>query len=125
MLRQHLRNVYAQDLHVNENNKNCQQLLPNTTDNYSNQSKFKLEYKEDTNKKLAQDFSSCSNDKSNNKNKVFLKNPDGKNRLKEMEKLYGNMAPKIMGMETAVELNYEKLVEEGSAAHWPNLPIKL
>lgn len=128
MLRQHLRDVYAQDLHVNENNKNCEQLLfANTTDNYSKHSKFKLEYKEDTNKNLTQgsteDLFSTSAHVC--KNKVLLKNPDGKNRLDEMEKIYGNVAPKIMGMETAIELNYERLVEEGSAGHWPMLPIKL
>lgn len=128
MLRQHLRNVYAQDLHVDENNKNCHQLLyANTTDNYSKHGKCKLEYKKDITKNLTQGSTKnllptfdlvC-------KNKVFIKNPVGKNRLGEMEKIYGNVAPKIMGMETAVELNYERLVEEGSAGYWPTLPIKL
>lgn len=43
----------------------------------------------------------------------------------EMKKLYGEMAPKITGMETAVQLNYNRQITRDKPHHWPNIPLKL
>ncbi|RZC34739.1 GEMIN8 domain containing protein [Asbolus verrucosus] len=52
--------------------------------------------------------------------------PAGKKRREEMEKLYGKKASKIMGMETAVQLNYDLHLEDaGKLPHWPHTPLNL
>lgn len=101
MLREHLRNTYAAQI-----------------ENYtwtSESSSQQHQHGKDGKKALKE---SC-------RAKVLPKEPADKNRLKEMEKIYGNVAPKIMGMETAIELNYQRLVEEAAPAYWPNIPLKL
>lgn len=42
-----------------------------------------------------------------------------------MERLYGRMAPKIIGMETAVQLNYELQVDQHKPPYWPNIALNL
>ncbi|XP_044255889.1 gem-associated protein 8-like [Tribolium madens] len=57
---------------------------------------------------------------------VPLVEPVGKKRREEMDKLYGKKASKIMGMETAVQLNYDLHLEDaGKLAHWPHTPLNL
>ncbi|XP_008192478.1 gem-associated protein 8 [Tribolium castaneum] len=52
--------------------------------------------------------------------------PVGRKRREEMDKLYGKKASKIMGMETAVQLNYDLHLEDaGKLAHWPHTPLNL
>lgn len=46
-------------------------------------------------------------------------------RRKKMDRLYGGMAPKIIGMETAVQLNYELQVDQHKPPYWPNIPLNL
>lgn len=46
-------------------------------------------------------------------------------RRREMDRLYGGMAPKIIGMETAVQLNYELQVDQCKPPYWPNIPLNL
>ncbi|KAF2902842.1 hypothetical protein ILUMI_03336 [Ignelater luminosus] len=46
-------------------------------------------------------------------------------RQMRMTTLYGNMASKISGMETAVELNYELYKEKNNPQFWPNIPLRL
>lgn len=46
-------------------------------------------------------------------------------RRREMNRLYGGMAPKIIGMETAVQLNYELQVDQHKPPYWPNIPLNL
>lgn len=46
-------------------------------------------------------------------------------RRREMDRLYGGMAPKIIGMETAVQLNYELQVDQHKPPYWPNIPLNL
>uniref|UniRef100_A0A6P7GGP2 Uncharacterized protein LOC114342343 n=1 Tax=Diabrotica virgifera virgifera TaxID=50390 RepID=A0A6P7GGP2_DIAVI len=54
-----------------------------------------------------------------------LPDPEMKNRLEELRKMYGDKAEKIMGMETSLQLNYERCLEKDSPVYWPNIPIKL
>lgn len=49
----------------------------------------------------------------------------GEERRREMSRLYGSMAPKITGMETAVQLNYELQVDQRKPPYWPNIPLNL
>lgn len=49
----------------------------------------------------------------------------GEGRRREMKRLYGGMAPKITGMETAVQLNYELQVDQHKPPYWPNIPLNL
>ncbi|XP_049825533.1 uncharacterized protein LOC126266190 isoform X2 [Aethina tumida] len=60
------------------------------------------------------------------KEKVEPRLPEGKKRTEEAKRLYGekNYA-KIMGMETAMQLNYDRLCETNKAPYWPNIPINL
>ncbi|KAF7283168.1 hypothetical protein GWI33_001231 [Rhynchophorus ferrugineus] len=119
MLHQHLRNVYAQQVEYYQNSS--------------------LEYTEQENNNKDTDTHDKNNSKSHTQRlknkgkpdeitkteKVLPKEPKGKNRLNEMKGIYGDMAPKIMGMETAIDLNFERLKEEGTYINWPNIPIKL
>ncbi|CAH0559986.1 unnamed protein product [Brassicogethes aeneus] len=56
--------------------------------------------------------------------KVIPKEPEGKKRELEMKKIYGENYAKIMGMETAMQLNFERHSENLKAPHWPNVPLK-
>lgn len=49
----------------------------------------------------------------------------GEEKRREMNRLYGSMAPKITGMETAVQLNYELQVDQHKPPYWPNIPLNL
>ncbi|VEN33938.1 unnamed protein product [Callosobruchus maculatus] len=110
MLRQHLRNVYAQT--IQDNSK---------------------QYEVDDD-----DSGKCSNDsteRDNQKNKSFKNKdkkqlvapnlPECKQRVQEMQKLYGDKAQKIMGMETAMQLGFERCKEQAEPNYWPNLPLNL
>lgn len=46
-------------------------------------------------------------------------------RQERMMTLYGKMAPRISGMETALELNYEQYEEKYNPPFWPNIPLRL
>lgn len=109
MLRLHLRNVYAQQIEYYEKSKDWQ---------CGEQSK--LAYS-----KNGKTGNSNTPKEVPDKKKVVPKEPVGKSRLKEMENIYGDMAPKIMGMETAIELNYQRLAKKESHVYWPNIPLKL
>ncbi|XP_066255764.1 gem-associated protein 8-like [Euwallacea similis] len=106
MLRQHLRDIYAQQVNYYEKNKTWQQ-KPSTS--------FSTEVESQDSGVTDEQEPSTSLGKL----KVLPKEPEGKNRLKNMEKIYGNHAAKIMGMETAIQLNYERLVEDNSPRYWP------
>lgn len=43
----------------------------------------------------------------------------------KMKQMYGEAWRKIMGMETAIQLNYELTVERDNVKYWPCLPINL
>lgn len=49
--------------------------------------------------------------------------PELKNRSEELKKIYGDKAPKILGMETALQLNYERHLEKSNASYWPHVPL--
>ncbi|XP_060533142.1 gem-associated protein 8-like [Cylas formicarius] len=99
MLHQHLRNVYAKQI-----------------EDYAGQSEWV---------DIKKDESEAGPSKEMKKDKVMPKIPEGKERAEEMRKIYGDRAQKIMGMETAIQLNYERHVEGCNTPFWPNLPIKL
>ncbi|XP_050314084.1 gem-associated protein 8-like [Anthonomus grandis grandis] len=105
MLRKHLRNVYTQQIEYYQQPQ-WQEITHNDTNDLPQTSQPEKE---------------CVNTltKSETEPEPMV------NRLKEMEKIYGDKAAKIMGMETAIQLNYEKLVEEGSLTYWPNVAINL
>ncbi|KAL1489359.1 hypothetical protein ABEB36_014272 [Hypothenemus hampei] len=106
MLKQHLRHFYTQQIDFYGKSQDWQ----------------KISAAEDSTE-IPQSSTSITNHEVSHK--VLPKEPIGKNRLEEMQKIYGERAPKIMGMETALELNYERLLEEESRIFWPNLPLKL
>ncbi|XP_064214715.1 gem-associated protein 8 [Tribolium castaneum] len=65
-------------------------------------------------------------DKDSETRPILPTEPVGKKRREEMDKLYGKKASKIMGMETAVQLNYDLHLEDaGKLAHWPHTPLNL
>ncbi|XP_049940586.1 gem-associated protein 8-like [Schistocerca serialis cubense] len=53
------------------------------------------------------------------------KNPVGQQRIEEMKLLYGKAAPMIMGMETALQLSFDRNVDKLQPRMWPNIPLKL
>lgn len=50
--------------------------------------------------------------------------PEFKNRSEELKKIYGEKGPKILGMETAIQLNYERHLDKLKPNYWPHLPLK-
>lgn len=46
-------------------------------------------------------------------------------REEEMKLLYGDGASMIVGMETAVQLSYDRYCDTKSPKYWPNIPLKL
>lgn len=111
MLIQHIRNVYAKQTEDYANYSKNNNLPLGDTDN---EDKKQIEYKkmEAKEEKITDDLQ--------NMEKVDV------GRREEMEELYGKMAPKIMGMETAVQLNFDRQITEGGAVpHWPHTPLNL
>ncbi|XP_041438281.1 gem-associated protein 8 isoform X2 [Xenopus laevis] len=49
----------------------------------------------------------------------------GERRRVEMKKLYGEDAPKILGMETAMQLNFDRHCDKKQPKYWPIIPLKL
>lgn len=118
MLRQHLRDVYAK-----------------TVEEYASYNAMNQECLQDTIEHSVQEnggqAETCNkNDikqKQSNKIKkieVIAPNfPEHKSRSDELKKLYGENSPKILGMETALQLNYERHLEKSKASYWPNIPL--
>lgn len=101
MLKQHLRNVYAQTI----------------VDS--------LNLEESANE---EPVAECSNKKKDKIIKEVIPNlpkPEFKNRMEEMRKIYGDRAEKLICMETGIQLNYERTLEEHKPAFWPTLPLNL
>ncbi|XP_072270991.1 gem-associated protein 8 [Pyxicephalus adspersus] len=49
----------------------------------------------------------------------------GERRRIEMKKLYGEDAAKIQGMETAIQLNFDRHCDKKQPKYWPIIPLKL
>lgn len=49
----------------------------------------------------------------------------GERRTAEMKKLYGGDAAKIMAMEAAMQLNFERNCDLKQPKYWPVIPLKL
>ncbi|KAM9334012.1 gem-associated protein 8 [Symphorus nematophorus] len=49
----------------------------------------------------------------------------GERRGAEMKKLYGEDAPKIMAMEAAMQLNFDRNCDLKQPKYWPVIPLKL
>ncbi|XP_063809604.1 gem-associated protein 8 [Pseudophryne corroboree] len=49
----------------------------------------------------------------------------GERRRIEMKKLYGEDAAKIQGMETAMQLNFDRHCDKKQPKYWPIIPLKL
>uniref|UniRef100_UPI00398EF2F6 gem-associated protein 8 isoform X1 n=2 Tax=Pristiophorus japonicus TaxID=55135 RepID=UPI00398EF2F6 len=49
----------------------------------------------------------------------------GERRMVEMKKLYGDDAAKIQGMETAMQLSFDRKCDKKQPKYWPVIPLKL
>lgn len=49
----------------------------------------------------------------------------GERRVAEMKKLYGEDSAKIQGMETAMQLNFDRNCDKKQPKYWPVIPLKL
>lgn len=49
----------------------------------------------------------------------------GERRVAEMEKLYGDEAAKILAMETAMQLIFDRNCDKKQPKYWPIIPLKL
>ncbi|XP_039599531.1 gem-associated protein 8 isoform X1 [Polypterus senegalus] len=49
----------------------------------------------------------------------------GERRVAEMKKLYGEDAAKIQGMETAMQLTFDRNCDKKQPKYWPVIPLKL
>ncbi|NXC43512.1 GEMI8 protein, partial [Penelope pileata] len=49
----------------------------------------------------------------------------GERRMAEMEKLYGDEAAKILAMETAMQLVFDRNCDKKQPKYWPIIPLKL
>lgn len=109
MLKQHLRNVYTQTIE-----DNCDRhISPEASDEGTKNEDY---CEQNTNRRKK---SSKENEE------ISPKLPELKNRLTEMEKIFGKKAPKILGMETALQLNYERYLEKTKPVTWPTLPLRM
>lgn len=106
MLYEHIKNVYGKQISDYEQSVKPSNILSNARESNS-QSNENDTMDEDVAEKLPPK-QSASEQKQN-----------------EMKKLYGDMAPKITGMETAVQLNYNRQVSRDKPHYWPNIPLKL
>jgi hypothetical protein len=52
-------------------------------------------------------------------------NQIGLRRTKEMKLMYGEAAPMILGMETAMQLSFDRSCDLRQPKLWPNIPLKL
>nr|XP_023029472.1 gem-associated protein 8-like [Leptinotarsa decemlineata] len=106
MLRQHLRNVYAKTVEVQFQGYPLNETVSETNEITSTADKRKSE-------------------KCEEEEVVVLPNiPNVKQRTEEMSELYGEKAQILIGMETAMQLNYEKHSENSNPVLWPNYPLK-
>ncbi|XP_040599995.1 gem-associated protein 8 isoform X3 [Mesocricetus auratus] len=48
----------------------------------------------------------------------------GERRQAEMKRLYGDSAPKILAMEAAVQLSFDKYCDKKQPKYWPVIPLK-
>ncbi|KAJ8985383.1 hypothetical protein NQ317_007540 [Molorchus minor] len=124
MLHEHLRNVYAKTIEGNskhgtesrENNENNTELDSEVAESSEGSEEGEIVIKKRKQR---------SNSEIKVKPQILPREPEGKNRLEEMKNIYGQAAPKIMGMETAVQLNYERLTNKLNPPYWPGLPLRL
>ncbi|XP_069495394.1 gem-associated protein 8 isoform X2 [Ambystoma mexicanum] len=49
----------------------------------------------------------------------------GERRVAEMKKLYGDDSAKIQGMETAMQLSFDRNCDKKNPKYWPVIPLKL
>ncbi|XP_042190649.1 gem-associated protein 8 [Callorhinchus milii] len=49
----------------------------------------------------------------------------GERRVVEMKRLYGESAAKIQGMETAMQLTFDRKCDKKQPKYWPVIPLKL
>jgi hypothetical protein len=49
----------------------------------------------------------------------------GRERSEEMKLMYGEAAPMILGMETAMQLSFNRNCDLKQPKPWPNIPLKL
>lgn len=49
----------------------------------------------------------------------------GERRMAEMEKLYGDEAAKVLAMETAMQLIFDRNCDKKQPKYWPIIPLKL
>ncbi|XP_067848789.1 gem-associated protein 8 [Heptranchias perlo] len=49
----------------------------------------------------------------------------GERRIVEMKRLYGDDAAKIQGMETAMQLSFDRKCDKKQPKYWPVIPLKL
>ncbi|CAG9820105.1 unnamed protein product [Phaedon cochleariae] len=114
MLRQHLRNVYAKTIEDESSN------------NHINTTVGTEETMEDVGSVPTKNSNhrTCSN-VNHEQQEVLPIIPENKNRLEEMQRIYGARAQKLMGMETAIQLNYERHLEQSKPVVWPSLPLNL
>lgn len=63
--------------------------------------------------------------KENSKAPIPTIDSDRKTRKEHLKSLFGDKASRIIGMETAVQLNFDLRREEaGKISHWPHLPLR-
>ncbi|KAH0500369.1 Gem-associated protein 8 [Microtus ochrogaster] len=48
----------------------------------------------------------------------------GERRQAEMKRLYGDSAPKILAMEAAVQMSFDKYCDKKQPKYWPVIPLK-
>lgn len=123
MLRQHLKDVYAKSIEDYINEGEIDEEYPvSPTENV---------YIEKCYEKKVKNYNGSKGNKKKQSYKkgscevVSANFPEYTNRSDELKKLYGEKSQKIIGMETALQLNYERHLEKTKAFHWPNLPLNL
>ncbi|KAL3266864.1 hypothetical protein HHI36_011016 [Cryptolaemus montrouzieri] len=128
MLHDHLRSVYAD--HISSRSKTGKiheqiyEGCDGTMDNFDRYTEVSMEFSNSPNSHFSSSKNPIESCKEQNEIKPPFE-PIGKRRREEMEKLYGSHCPKIAGIETALQLNYEHVAAKLKPAYWPQLQLNL
>lgn len=49
----------------------------------------------------------------------------GVRRTQELKELYGAGSPMIQAMETAMQMSFDRFLDESQPSLWPNMPLKI
>ncbi|XP_071965397.1 uncharacterized protein [Antedon mediterranea] len=103
---------------------NSQRKMQNRHGYQSHDAKFKEERRKARESEALEDESAHSAQQLKRSTAPPSERP-GQRRLKEMKDLYGKNAAMIHGMETALQLQFDRACDKKQPSHWPIIPLNV